>query len=159
MRATVSTEDDNPCQTFVGLTANSFKTRYSNYKASFCNSDKRHSTKLSKYLWYLKENMTKFKVARKILKQAAPYNPTSNRCNPCPWKKYFIISKPALASLRKRTELLSSRIHAGKYALKSFILVIFFHTSSCHATNTHIFNGGVFIANGRARKSNDIRSN
>ena len=119
-QATVSTEDHNPPQTYVGLTENSFKTRYSNHKSSFSNANKRHNTELSKYIWYLKDKLTKFKVTWRILKHAASYNPTSNRCNLCLWEKYFIICKPDLASLNKRNELISSCRYAGKYALKNF---------------------------------------
>ena len=74
-QATVTTEDNNPPQTYVGLTENSFKTRYSNHKTSFCNSNKRFSTELSKHIWYLRDRNVNFKVTWKILKQAAPYNP------------------------------------------------------------------------------------
>ena len=38
-QATVSTEDHHPPQTYVGLTDNSFKTRYSNHKSSFANAN------------------------------------------------------------------------------------------------------------------------
>ena len=119
-QATVSTEDHHPPQTYVGLTENSFKTRYSNHKSSFANANKRNNTELSKYIWYLKENLTKFNITWRILKHASSYNPTSNRCNLCLWEKYFIICKPDLASLNKRNELISSCRHAGKYALKNF---------------------------------------
>ena len=34
-QATVSTNDNSPPQTYVGLTENSFKTRYYNHKTSF----------------------------------------------------------------------------------------------------------------------------
>ena len=119
-QATVSTEDHNPPQTYVGLTENSFKTRYSNHKSSFSHANKRHNTELSNYIWSLKDKLTTFKVTWRILKHAASYNPTSNRCNLCLWEKYFIICKPGLASLNKRNELISSCRHAGKYALKNF---------------------------------------
>ena len=80
-QATVSTEDHNPPQTYVGLTENSFKTRYSNHKSSFSHANKRHNTELSNYIWSLKDKLTKLKVTWRILKHAASYNPTSNRCN------------------------------------------------------------------------------
>ena len=118
-QATVTTEDNNPPQTYVGLTENSFKTRYSNHKTSFCNSNKRLSTELSKHIWHLRDNNANFKVTWKILKQAAPYNPASNRCNLCLWEKYFIICKPELASLNKRNELVTSCRHANKFLLKN----------------------------------------
>ena len=88
-QATVSTEDNNPPQTYVGLTENSFKTRYSNHKSSFSHANKRHNTELSNYIWSLKNKLTKFKVTWRILKHAASYNPTSNRCNLCLWEKIF----------------------------------------------------------------------
>ena len=98
-QATVSKEDHHFPQTYVGLTENSFKTRYSNHinsrllmqiKGTTC-------TELSKYIWYLKGNLTKF--TWRILKHESSYNPTSNRCNLYLWEKYFIICKPDLASL------------------------------------------------------------
>ena len=119
-QATVLTEDHNPPQTYVELMENSFKTRYSHHKSLFSNANKRHNTELSKYIWYLKDKLTKVKVTWRILKHEASYNPTSNRCNLCLREKYFIICKPNLAPLNKRNELISSCRHAGKYALKNF---------------------------------------
>ncbi|CAH3043546.1 unnamed protein product [Porites lobata] len=46
------------------------------------------------------------------LKQAAPFNPASNRCNLCLWEKYFIFCRADLASLKKRNELVTSCRHA-----------------------------------------------
>ena len=123
--STVSTEDHNPSQTYVGLTESPFKTRYSNHRSSFSNANKMHNTELSKYIWYLKENLTNFKVTWRILKRATSYRLTSNRCNLGLYEKYFIICKPDLASLNKRNELISSCRHAGKYALKNLHLMFF----------------------------------
>ena len=96
------------------------KKFFQNHKSSFANANKRNNTELSKYIWYLKENLTKFNITWRILKHASSYNPISNRCNLCLWEKYFIICKPDLASLNKRNELISSCRQAGKYALKNF---------------------------------------
>ena len=92
------------------------------FRLSLENANKRHNTKLGKYIWYLKENLTKFKVTGRILKYAALYDHTSNRWNLCPWVKYFTICKPDLASLNKRNELISSCRHADNYAFKNFTL-------------------------------------
>ena len=46
-KATVTTEDSKPDETYVGLTENTFKTRFANYKTSFNNPSKRMSTELS----------------------------------------------------------------------------------------------------------------
>lgn len=119
-QATVTTDDTNLAKTYVGLTENSFKTRFTNHKASFNHSTKRHNTELSKYIWTLKDNKTAYKISWKILKQAAPYSPASNRCNLCLWEKYFIICQPELASLNRRNELISSCRHASKFLLKNY---------------------------------------
>ncbi len=57
-QATVSTNDGRPDQTYVGLTENSFKTRFANHKASFSTPSKKHSTELSKHIWQLKDTKT-----------------------------------------------------------------------------------------------------
>ena len=118
-QATVTTNDNKPDQTYVGLTSNAFKTRFNNHKNSFKYRRKKHSTELSNYVWDLKDNNVDFNIIWKILKQANPYNNTSNRCNLCLREKYFIICKPSLASLNKRNELVSSCRHVDKFLIKN----------------------------------------
>ena len=86
-------EVKRPGETYVGLTKNCFKTRYTNHN-SFRDPNKRLRTELCKYIWHLKDAKTEFNVTWKILKQAAPFNPSSNRL----WEKYFIICRPDLGS-------------------------------------------------------------
>ena len=57
-QATVSTNDDRPDQTYVGLTENSFKTRFTNQRASFSTPSKKLSTELSKHICQLKDSKT-----------------------------------------------------------------------------------------------------
>ena len=101
-QAIVATEDNRPAETYVGLTENSFKTRYSNHKSSFRDPNKRLSTELSKHIWHWKDAKIEYIVTWKILNQAAPFNPAFNSCNLCLWEKYFTICRPDLASLNKR---------------------------------------------------------
>ena len=123
-QATVSTNDDRRDQSYVGLTENSFfKTRFTNHKASFSNPSKKHSTKLSKHIWQLKDAKTGFKISWKILKQATPYNPAFNRCNLCLWEKYFIICRPDLGTLNTRNELITSCRHTSNFLLKNIKVV------------------------------------
>ena len=118
-QATVTTNDNKPDQTYVGLTSNTFKIRFNNHKNSFNYRRKKHSTELSNYVWDLKDNNVDFNIKWKILKQAKPYNNTLNRCNLCLSEKYFIICKPSLAILNKRNELVSSCRHADKFLIKN----------------------------------------
>jgi hypothetical protein len=84
-QANVETNDGKPAETYVGLTANSFKTRYSNHKSTFNHANKKFSTELSSHIWSLKEKGINYKVSWKILKQANPYNKATDRCNLCIW--------------------------------------------------------------------------
>ena len=120
-QATVTTQDERPDETYIGLTENTFKTRYTNHKASFTHQSKRTSTELSKYIWELKDDDVEYKVTWKALKQARSYNSASNRCNLCLWEKYYIICKPKLATLNKRNELVTACRHASKFLLKNFV--------------------------------------
>ena len=119
-QATVTMEDNRPAESYVGLTENSFKTRYENHKSSFRDPNKRLSTELCRHIWNLKDTKIEYNVTWKILKQAAPFNPPSNCCNLCPWKKYFIICRPDKVTLNKRNELVTSCRQAHKFLLSSF---------------------------------------
>ena len=79
-QATVETNDNKPSQTYIGLTENSFKTRFTNHRNSFKDHKKKLSTELSKHVWKLKEANVNFQISWKILKHAASYNPVSERC-------------------------------------------------------------------------------
>ena len=119
-QATVTTEESKPDETYVGLTENTFKTRFADNKTSFNIPGKRMSTELSKYVWNLKDSNINFRITWKILKPAIAHNPSSKRCNLCLGEKYFIICKPHLGTLDKRNELVSSCRHASKFLLKNF---------------------------------------
>ena len=141
-QATVST-NDGPNQTYVGLTANTFKTRFNNHKISFKNPRKKHCTELSKHVWKLKDDKVNFSIKWRILKQAKPYRNASNKCNLCLWGKYLIICNPTMASLNKRNELVSSCRHAKAFLLRNFvtqtlsIFILYLHILTQHFFSIH----------------------
>ena len=49
--ATVLTANEE--KTYIGLTSNTFKTRYASHKSSFNQPEKRHQTELSSHVWNL----------------------------------------------------------------------------------------------------------
>ena len=111
-------------QTYVGLTSNTFKTRFAYHKTSLTNVNKKHGTELSKHVWKLKDKSVDYIIKWKIIKQAKPYSNNSNRCNLCLWEKYFILCHPSLATLNKRNELVASCRHANKFLLRNFVTKI-----------------------------------
>ena len=110
---------DNSTESYIGLTANEFKQRYNNHKTSFNNESKKNTTELSKHIWELKEGNKEFTIKWSIIAKAAPYNPATKRCNLCLAEKYFILLRPDLCSLNKRSELLSKCRHQNRYLLNA----------------------------------------
>ena len=113
-QATVTRTDNNTTETYVGLTENEFKTRYRNHTSSFRHTKLRYATELSKHIWTLKDNNISFKISWRILSSARAYSSSSKRCNLCIKEKFFIICRPHLSTLNKRSELLSSCRHRNK---------------------------------------------
>ena len=122
--ATVTTEDSKLAQTYVGLTETSFKARFANHKSAFNDQSKRQHRAQQACLAFEGSQGLKFQITWRILKQTSPYSPASNRCNLCQWEKYFIICRPELATLNKRSELVTSCRHVNKFLLENFKLTI-----------------------------------
>ena len=116
-KATVSTANDQ--KQYIGLTANTFKTRYTSHKASFTNEQKRNSTELSKYIWQLKEENTPYSLEWKILQHSAPYSPRTKRCNLCLSEKYHIMTAEKKCLLNSRSEIISTCRHKRKHLLSN----------------------------------------
>ena len=117
-QATVKQENNQEEQTYVGLTENTFKTRYTEHKASFNHINKRHATTLSEHIWSLKDKNIQYNIKWKILTKAKAYNPNSKKCNLCLTEKYIITTQPSKSTLNKRNELASSCRHRRKYLLQ-----------------------------------------
>ena len=118
-QATVTRNDNNTTETYIGLTENDFKTRYRNHTASFRHSKHRNSTELSKHIWTLKDNNIEHYISWRILSSHSPYNSSSKRCNLCLKEKFLIIYRPKLSTLNKRNELVSSCRHRNKAVLRN----------------------------------------
>ena len=115
-QATVKTKDTK--ETYIGLTANEFKARYRNHQMSFRHEKRKNETEFSKHLWKLKEEGKDFTVAWKIIAKAKPYTNLTKRCNLCTTEKFFLLTKPHMATLNKRNELISTCRHRRKFILR-----------------------------------------
>ena len=110
-QATITTAESK--ETYVGVTATDFKTRWRNHQMSFKHENKRNDTELSKHLWRLKDKKKDFTISWNILAKAKSYSNLSKRCNLC-----NILYKPDMATLNKRNELVSTCRHRRKFTLK-----------------------------------------
>ena len=102
---------------YIGLTSTTFKERFGNHKTSFTHSTKRTETTLSQYIWELKDENKDFNLTWKIVAKAEPYNPATKKCNLCIKEKYYIIYKPEMSTLNKRSELTTACRHRKKFLL------------------------------------------
>ena len=114
-QATIETTSDT--KHYIGLTATTFKTRFTAHKSSFTDKGKRNSTELSKHIWNLKDKNTPYTMTWKILQTAAPYTPKTKRCNLCLSEKYHIITADKTNLLNSRSEIISTCRHKRKYLL------------------------------------------
>ena len=110
----------NEEKTYIGLTATSFKARYTNHKASFNNRAKSNQTELSKHTWKLKDDGSPYTLTWTIKKRAQPYSPRTKRCNLCLWEKFFIITADKNTTLNTRTELTSTCRHKRNFYLSEY---------------------------------------
>ena len=108
-RATVSTAAGE--ETYVGLTANQFKDRWSKHDGDFRNPDRRTSTELSSYIWDLKDSGTPYDIRWEIMRRANPFSSVTRRWELCLGEKLEIIYNPGKATLNKRHEIFNHCRH------------------------------------------------
>ena len=92
-------------ETYVGLTAQTFKKRFDGHANSFRHEKYSKETKLSIHIWKLKRQDTNYNLTWKVVSRARPFSPTTGLCALCTEEKYFILYKSELASLNKRNEI------------------------------------------------------
>ena len=115
-QATVTSSEGN--KSYVGLTDTDFKARFPNHNQSFRFVVHSNQTKLSKYVWRLKNDKVNYSIAWKIFGRARAYSNSTKKCNICTLEKCYIICHPELATLNKRSELASGCRHENKVLLK-----------------------------------------
>ena len=119
-QATVVRTDNNHKETYIGSTGTTFKLRYGNHTQSFNNRNLRNSTKLSKYIWNLKDEEIDYTLSWKIIKKTYAYNGGTKKCNLCLYEKYAILCKPDLGSLNSRSETMNFCRHRKEHLLRYY---------------------------------------
>ena len=109
-KATVKYEDKT--QHYIGMTENSFKTRYTLHKSSFKHSKNRNQTDLSNLIWSLTDKGTDYNLTWQIIDQARPYLSRKRTCNLCLSEKFHILTGSNL--INRKTELLNKCSHRRK---------------------------------------------
>ena len=115
------TESDTPSENiYFGICAGAWKPRYRNHGKSFSNRRYEKDSKLSDFIWRLKDKNIGYSLKWEIVTQATPYKCGTNRCNLCLTEKVIIARSNHKGLLNKRTELMNKCRHKNKYLLSSY---------------------------------------
>ena len=107
-KAEVTKTDNNETRTYIGVTANDFKTRYRNHSKSLKNKKYHNDTELSKHIWELKNVKRKYTIKWEITKQLPPRKAGSRKCRLCLEEKLLILKGRKMNILNKRSEHFSA---------------------------------------------------
>ena len=103
---------------YIGLTSNTFKTRYYAHSSSFNAPQRAHNTALSTHIWKLKENNISCTMEWSIMKLAPAYNRKVRTCQLCLMEKTLISLADTKCTLNKRNEIISKCRNRDKVLLK-----------------------------------------
>ena len=108
-QATVSQPNHEP-KTYVGQTSTDFKSRLSTHKHSFINPNV-NQTHLSKHILKLKSEGIEPTVSWKMIDRGKSYSQVSGVCQLCVNEAFYILFRPEMAKLNKRSEIFTACIH------------------------------------------------
>ena len=113
-KATV-TAVGKPAKTYFGLTEGAFKTRYNTHTNTFKHRPKTNGTRLSAYMWQLKDEGITGSIKWEIARRSRPYNCGTRRCDLCTSEKLAILLADSNTLLNKRSEIIAYCRHRNKY--------------------------------------------
>ena len=105
----VTTQDG--VEHYTGLSGNTFKKRWGTHKGDFRHPDRKHSTRLSSYIWKLKEEGKQYQIEWEIMDRAPTHSSITKKCRLCLKEIYYIMFRPDSASLNHRNELYNTCRH------------------------------------------------
>ena len=110
-RATVKEIMSGSMETYTGVTGNTFKERWYGHRGDMRNEKKRLSTRLSSYIWDLKDERKDFEVKWSLIDRSTSFNPITRKCRICLKEKYQIMYNGNGSSLNKRQEIFNTCRH------------------------------------------------
>ena len=115
--------NNNDClREYTGCTEPEFKTRWRNHKSSFKTEWKRTDSKLSVYVWELREKygINDPNITWSIHQRRSPYRCGSRKCDLCLSEKLAILKNDSgHPSLNKKSEIMDKCRHRSKFKLSA----------------------------------------
>ena len=118
--ATVQSAGNEDERTYYGTVEGPFKGRVNTHRTSFRHRKYEKSTKLSEYVWCLKDNDTPSTIKWSVAKKSHPYTCGTRKCDLCLSEKLLIAQGNPAKLLNKRDELISKCRHRNKFTLTNF---------------------------------------
>ena len=118
-QASVELPTGNVEETYVGLTADTFKLCFANHKKSFKHENYSTESTLSSYVWKLKKENVDYSISWKVIDRGRPFSPIYGNCQLCTKEKFIIIFNPEISTLNRRDELGSACRHKARLLLKN----------------------------------------
>ena len=107
----VVTREDGIVDSYIGMTATSFKGRWRNHMSSFKTRNPNNATALSRYIWDLQDKKIGYSLQWRLVSRGKPYNHVTDTCRLCIREKYFIVYHPEMSSINSRNEIASHCPH------------------------------------------------
>ena len=104
---------------YIGLTSMEFKKRYYKHRSDFTHRKNKDSTRLSSYIWNLKDNKIDFKINWKIIKKVGKIRNGDKICRLCTAEAKLIM-KNKDGQLNKRMEIMNKCRHTNQFLLKNW---------------------------------------
>ena len=92
------------------------------WRQPFTRKKYRSSTRLTTYIWSLRDQNVPYTITMDTMGRASSYNPASNKCRLCLLEIFFILFHPEKAELNQRSELFFKCLHkkTKKAKIESF---------------------------------------
>ena len=110
-KAEVTSTDDKTTQTYIGVTATDFKTRYRKHLKPLHNEKYKHETELSKHVWNLKKENRQFSIRWAIVKQIQAGRDGKRNYTLCLEEKVMIMKGRSKSILNRRSEMFTKCRH------------------------------------------------
>ena len=101
----------NTQETYIGLTQNTFKTRYNLHLSSFKLEHQRKATSLSDHIWKIKDRNNSYTITWKILTLTKRLQSGTGSCDLCTTEKLFIMGDEHKSSLNVKSEFFNKCPH------------------------------------------------
>ena len=113
---TAEVKVDKDSKIYYGSCNGPFKERFNNHTKSFKNKKYCDETKLSQFIWKMKEKKKKLEISWSILKKCRPYRAGARRCDLCLTEKLAIIQGNEKKMINKRSEIANKCRHYKSFS-------------------------------------------